>query len=102
MKIIQLVVDKIEDEIGDALSYAKLANEHKDDHRSLAEVFISLSNEELRHSTILHNEVVKLITEYRSQHGEPPADMMAVYNYLHGKSIERAEEVKRYQQLYQA
>ena len=102
MKIIQLVVDKIEDEIGDALSYAKLANEHKDDHRGLAEVFFSLSNEELRHSTILHNEVVKLITEYRSQHGDPPADMMAVYNYLHSKSIERAEEVKRYQQLYQA
>ena len=102
MKIIQLVVDKIEEEIGDARSYAKLALEHKDDHRSLAEVFFSLSNEELRHSTILHNEVVKLISEYRQQHGEPPSEMMAVYDYLHKRSIERAEEVKRYQQLYQA
>ena len=101
MKIIQAVTDHINEEIHDACTYAKMALEYKDQYRSLADVFFALSQEEMRHSTILHNEVVKLIADYRQQHGEPPAEMLAVYDYLHKKSIEKAEEVKRYQQMYQ-
>ena len=102
MKIIQTVTDKINEELEDACSYAKLAIEVKDQHRSLSEVFFALSQEEMRHQTMLHNEVVKLIEEYRREHGTPPENMMAVYDYLHKKAIEMAETVKRYQQIYQS
>ena len=102
MKIIQTVTDKISDELEDACSYAKLANEVKDKHRSLSEAFFNLSQEEMRHQAILHTEAVKLIDEYRREHGQPPESMMAVYDYLHKKAIEKAEEVKRYQQIYQS
>lgn len=92
--------DYIEDEIDDSCKYAKLALEWKEKRRALADVFYNLSLQEMQHMQILHNEVVKLIDEYRSQKGEPPEGMLAVYDYLHKKQIEHAEEAKRYQSMY--
>ena len=50
--------------------------------------------------SILHDEVVKIIEEYRKEHGEPPAAMLAVYDYLHKKHIEDAQKAKTYQTMY--
>ena len=49
---------------------------------------------------MLHNQVVKLIESYRKTEGEPPVEMMAVYNYLHEKFIEHTKEIKLMQQMY--
>lgn len=100
MKVIEVVSDKINDELADAQEYAKLALELRDQYRSLADAYFMLSQEEMRHSMILHNEVAKLIEDYRKTNGEPPVTMQAVYDYLHKKSIEKAEKVKRYQAMY--
>jgi hypothetical protein len=42
----------------------------------------------------LHNAVTAVIQKYRREKGEPPADMLAVYNYLHEKAIDDVKEVK--------
>jgi hypothetical protein len=39
-------------------------------------------------------EVKKIIAEHREKKGEPPAAMMAVWDYVHKKMIERVEKVK--------
>ena len=59
-----------------------------------------LSSEEMRHMQMLHNQVTKIIENYRKNNGEPPAEMIAVYDYLHEKFIEEAKEVKMLQQMY--
>lgn len=66
----------------------------------MAEVLNMLSAEEMKHMQMLHNQVVKLIENYRKEKGEPPASMLAVYDYLHEKFIEEAKEVKMMQQMY--
>ena len=101
MKLIQELEEKIEDEIHDIKEYAKMAIEVKEKHPSLAQTLYTISTQEANHQAMLHAEVVKLIEEHRKMHGEPPAAMMAVYDYLHKKQIEKMAEARRYQEEYQ-
>ena len=100
MKIIKDTCDYIDEELCDAEKYIKRALEVKQDYPELAELFNMLSSEEMKHMQMLHNQVVKLIDNYRKTEGEPPASMLAVYDYLHQKFIDHAKEIKILQQMY--
>lgn len=100
MKVIKELVEKIEDEIRDMKEYAEMAVAVKPEHPSLAQVFYNISVQEDAHHAALHAEVVKLIEAHRRTHGEPPANMMAVYEYVHKRHIEKLAEARRYQEMY--
>lgn len=100
MKIIKKLCEMIDEEICDADKYANCAMKWKEEDRTLADTFYTLSNEELNHMEKLHTQVVRLINDYRSKNGEPPKEMLAVYNYLHEKAIEKTREVKVLLQMY--
>lgn len=100
MKIIKCLADKIEEELEDAQSYAELAQNWKEDEPETADLFLELSKEEMGHMEKLHNEAVRLIEEYREQHGEPPEGMKMLYDYLHDKHIKKAKLVKVIQGMY--
>lgn len=100
MKIIKTLDELIEEEIDDVKKYAKLAVEYKENHPALAQVFFNLSTQEDGHQAALHTEVVKIIEEYRRKNGEPPAAMMAVYEYVHKKHIDALAKARVYQDLY--
>jgi hypothetical protein len=100
MKIIKILSEKITEELGDAKEYAKMALEYKEEYPDLSREFFNLSLQEMDHKTILHNKVTEIIKRYRETNGEPPADMMAVYEYLHKGQIEKALEVKTLQTMY--
>lgn len=102
MKIIKEQSEMIEDEIEGAHEYAKKAAEYKAEHRKLTEVLYELSTEEMSRIKRLHDEVARMIADYREKKGDPPADMLAVYDYLHKKHIEQVAEVKRYQDVYKS
>ena len=100
MKIIKTLEELIEEEVHDVKKYAKLGVEHKEDHPALAQLFYNLSTQEDSHQASLHTEVVKIIEEHRRVHGEPPAAMMAVYEYVHKKHIDALAEARTYQEMY--
>ena len=47
-----------------------------------------------------HDAVVALIEGYRKENGEPPAPMMAIYNYMHERHITKAAAIKSLQEMY--
>ena len=102
MKIIEWLSDKIEEEINDSKCYAEKALMLKSERQKLADTLMKLSEEEMKHMTLLHNEVVDIINEYRKTNGEPPADMLAIYEYLHRKQIDKSAEVKAMQIQYRS
>ena len=93
MKIIKKMSEMIIDEVGGAKDYAKEALLLKDEKPDIAKMFYNLANDELGHVNTLHIAVTSLINEYRAEHGDPPEGMLALYNYLHAKQIDKVAEV---------
>ena len=100
MKLIKELTERIEEEIDGAEEYIKEAIKLKHEHPSLAKTLYDISNQEMSHIDMLHAEVVKLIEEHRRMHGEPPAPMMAVYQYLHERHIDKANNIRMLQNEY--
>ena len=102
MKIIKCLSELIEEELEDSRKYIDLAMKWKQEEPDTADIFYELSLEEMGHADRLHQEVTDLIEEYRNEHGEPPKDMMVLWNYLHEKHIGNATQIKVMQGLYKA
>ena len=100
MKLIQQLSEMIEEEVEGACEYAKEALKHKEDDPALAKTFYDIAGVELEHVSMLHKQVVRIIEEHRREHGEPPVAMIAVYDYLHNKQIEKVAKVKNYLAMY--
>lgn len=100
MKIIKCLSELIQDELSDAEKYVELALKYEDEDKETAKLFYDLSSEEMKHMQKLHDRVAAIISMYRSKNGDPPESMLAVYNYLHEKQIERTKEVKILQDMF--
>ena len=95
MKIIMKLVALIDDELCGAKEYIKLAMHNSEEHPALADAFADLAEAEMGHVSRLHDQVAKLIEEVRQRDGEPPAGMLAVYEYEHKKQINKASKIKQ-------
>jgi ferritin len=100
VKIIQILSEHIEEELDDAETYISEALKYKDEFPMVAKTFYELSLQEMEHMEMIHNDVKDLIEKHRREHGEPPAAMLAVYEYLHKKYIDKAAKIKVMQNQY--
>ena len=72
----------------------------QNEYPEVSKVLIAISENEMSNVNSLHAAVAKVITDYRKETGDPPAPMMAVYDYLHKKHINNAARVKAMQAMY--
>lgn len=100
MKLVQCLSDLVVDELDDAEKYINLALRYKDEDKDTSKMFYELSLEEMKHMNKLHERTVALISDYKAKNGAPPEGMLAVYNYLHEKQIERTKEIKVLQDMF--
>ena len=102
MKIIKCLAENIREEMHDAEKYAKLALEYKEQYPEMLDTFLTLSRQEVNHATMLHNHVERIIRDFRAKEGDPPAAMMAVYDWEHEKMIDNMAKVRVLQELASA
>ena len=102
MQIISKLSDMIEEELKDSEKYIKCAENYKATYPELSEAFYKLSVEEMSHVGILHKQVASIIEAYCKEHGDPPEKMQGIYEYLHKKHIEHANEIKVMQTLFKS
>lgn len=100
MEIIKRLEERIDEEIHDAKTYTKFAIEIKHLYPAVSHTVYTIATQELDHQSMLHEQVVKLIEQHRREHGAPPPEMMAVYEFLHKRAIEKMAEVKRLMEVY--
>lgn len=100
MRIIKTLACLIDEELGDAEKYAKLALEHKQDYPELAGAFFSLSLEELKHMEILHNHVAKLIDQHKTDTDPRTEGMRIAHQLLHERAIEKEKSVRILLDMY--
>lgn len=100
MRVIRDISEMIENMIKSAEDYAHTAIEWKDEYPDASKALMSISENEMNNMNSLHSVVTKIIQDYRKMNGEPPAPMMAVYDYLHKKHIDNAARVKAMQAMY--
>ena len=100
MKIIKCLAEKIEDELHDSDEYIALALSWKDEQPEAADLFYDLSLEEMGHVDKIHAVVAKIIADYREKTGEPPKEMLVLYDYLHSKHIGEAMRIKVKQGMF--
>lgn len=102
MLIIKKLSRLIKDEICAAEKYARCALEYKNDDKILADAFYTLADERLKHMSLLHDQVTRIIAAYRKEKGDPPAAMQALYDYVHEEEIENVKEIKILLDMYKS
>ena len=99
MEIIKQLVSKIDDELEDAEKYIKCAYKVKETYPTLADLYYKLSLEEMKHMTMLHEEVVRIINDYKKTN-TVPVGMQTLYDYVHEREIKWAAKIKAKQDAY--
>jgi len=99
MEIIRRISEKIDEELHDAEKYIKCAFKVREEYPQLANTYYQLSLEEMKHVTMLHDSVVKIINDYKREN-EVPEAMQILYDYLHDRQIKQAAKIKAKQEQY--
>lgn len=100
MKIIECLSEDIEATLDMAEENIKAAIAYKDEYPLAAKAFYTKSILLMDSLKSQHDAVVALIDGYRKEKGEPPATMMAIYNYTHQHHINQAASIKILQDMY--
>lgn len=94
MKQIKRIVEYIEEELDGAEDYAKEAIHEKDVDKPLADMYYGMAMTEMEHVNALHKQAVRLIEEQKKAGVQVPAPMQAIWDWEHGKQVDRSARIK--------
>lgn len=100
MKIIKCLSEDIENTLDCAEDCVKKAIMYKEEYPVAARAFYNKSATLMDTIKLSHDAVVALIEGYKKEQGEAPAPMMAIYNYMHERHINKAAAIKILQDMY--
>ena len=100
MKVIKCLSENIECTLDAAEENIKKAITFKDEYPTAAKAFYNQSVLLMDSIKGQHDAVVSLIDTYKKEKGEVPAPMMAIYNYMHERHINKAAAIKNLQDMY--
>lgn len=100
MKVIKCLSENIECTLDAAEENIKNAIKYQDEFPIAAKAFYTQSVTLMDSIKVQHDAVVAIIEAYRKEKGEPPAPMMAIYNYMHERHISKAAAIKNLQDMY--
>lgn len=100
MKVIKCLSESIESTLDMAEVMIENAIRYKDECPVAAKAFYNQSILLMDSIKGQHEAVVSLIETYRKETGEPPAPMMAIYNYMHERQMKQAASIKSLQDMY--
>lgn len=100
MQVIKCLSENIECTLDSAEENIKKAITFKNEYPIAAKAFYTQSVTLMDSIKGQHDAVVSLIDGYRKEKGEPPAPMMAIYNYMHERHISKAAAIKNLQDMY--
>lgn len=94
MKRISTLLEQMDDELDGAREYAQCALHLKDEDKELADVYVSLARTELDHYQKLYNQMTRVMTNYRSEHGDLSPELQEFYDWQRTKTMDCMAEVK--------
>ena len=100
MERLKLLFSLIDDELADSMKYGEKAMHYKDTDPAMAELFYSLSLEELKHKSMLHNQLVKEMNECIENDPDKEESINAVYDVLNEREVEWENSVRMYHSTY--
>lgn len=100
MKKIAEIAEEIREELEGAEHYAKKAIQYKMDDKPLSDTYATMSAQELAHVDALHTQVARVIKDSRAAGNIPPAGMMEVWDYEHGRHIDSVAKIKMLLEQY--
>ena len=100
MKIIECLSEDIECTLDYAEDIIKKAIMYKEQYPIAAQAFYNKAAVLMNSIKPEHDAVVALIEGYKKEAGEPPAPMMTIYNYMHGRHINQSAAIKILQDMY--
>ena len=100
MERLKLLFSLIDDELADSMKYGEKAMHYKETDPAMAELFYSLSLEELKHKSMLHNQLVKEVNECIENYPDKEESINAVYDVLNEREVEWENSVRTYHSMY--
>ena len=100
MKVIKCLSESIESTLDMAEDNIKSAIKYKEEFPIAAKAFYTQSMTLMDSIKGQHDAVATIIGEYRKEKGDPPAPMMAIYDYMHERHINKAAAIRSLQEMY--